>query len=117
MILLILQSYLLLVEGIHEEVIDEEIDTIKLIDTVIYDSHFIGKREEENASAARPIDVVISLNKNTLSPYVVEKNESDKEEHYHYACLTIDTSSYSLIKCDDCGNVMNTFKSYNLCMG
>ena len=55
-------------------------------------------------------DICVLLNEYTMSPYLAKKSSLVEDRDFHYVFLIMDTAVCKLIKCEDGGKIINTFR-------
>lgn len=86
------------------EIVDDDSNVPIITNSVKFKSTIQDGTNESDA------DLILLLNGHTLSPYLAKKGKLLKEKEYHYVYIVIDTTSCKLIKCEDGGKIISTFR-------
>lgn len=90
--------------GIQDSMLDEETSiTIDQTTTKYLSNVYNGHESVEE-------DICVLLNEYTMSPYLAKKSSLVENRDFHYVFLIMDTAVCKLIKCEDGGKIINTFR-------
>lgn len=90
--------------GIQDSMLDEETSiTIDQTTTKYLSNVYNGHESVEE-------DICVLLNEYTMSPYLAKKSSLVEDRDFHYVFLIMDTAVCKLIKCEDGGKIINTFR-------